>query len=74
MIKILYFIFSLYLDLAKSSMGQLQFFIHVPMNDHHFGYKQKFLKKTLHLTTLEDYVPKLYVKMHSKDSKYHALS
>jgi len=55
-------------------MGQLQFFIHVPMNDHHFGYKQKFLKKTLHLTTLEDYVPKLYVRMHSKDSKYHALS
>jgi hypothetical protein len=44
------------------------------MNDHHFGYKQKFLKKTLHLTTLKDYGPKLYVRMHSKYSKYHALS
>ncbi len=46
MIKILYFIFNLLLDLAKPSYGRLLTFLHLPMDDGHLGHKQKFLKIT----------------------------
>ncbi len=47
MIKNLFFIFYLQLDLAKSSKKWSPFFLYLPMDDNHFGYKQKFVKKTL---------------------------
>jgi hypothetical protein len=52
MIKDLYFISGLYPDLAKSSKGWLSLFLQLLMDGLHFGYKQKFLKKTLELELL----------------------
>jgi len=46
MIKILYFIFNLLLDLAKPSYERLWIFLHLPMDDGHIGYKNNFLKIT----------------------------
>jgi hypothetical protein len=44
-IKDLWFIFSLEADLAKYYQRWLSLFLHRPMDDSHFGYKQKFFKK-----------------------------
>jgi hypothetical protein len=46
MIKDLYFISGLSPFLAKSSLGLITAFayVHLPMDDCHFGYKQKSLK------------------------------
>jgi hypothetical protein len=46
LIKILYFIFNLLLDLVEPSYGWLPIFLHLPMDDGHLGYIQKFLKIT----------------------------
>jgi hypothetical protein len=34
-------------DLAKYSNGSWPLFLHLPMNDSHFGYKQKLLIKNI---------------------------
>jgi hypothetical protein len=45
----MYFMFGLYLNLTKSSHGLLSFFLHLPLDDNHFGYKHKFQKKCVHV-------------------------
>ncbi len=41
--KILYFISNLQSYLAKSSKGQLPFFVHLPMNDCNFSKNKNFV-------------------------------
>jgi hypothetical protein len=44
--------------MAKSKLWEdRHFFFHLPRDDHHFDYKQKFLKKTLFPSTIRFKVP-----------------
>ncbi len=49
MINFFDFISGLWLNLHREDR---HFFFHLPRDDHHFGYKQKFLKKTLFPCTI----------------------